>query len=452
MPLALCAAFLLSCISTRADLWVTAYYPGYEQAYLTPANIDFTALTHIIHFSLVPNTDGSLNSSANSLTSANATSLVAAAHAAGKKAIVCVGGANSESGFQGATTTGNLSTFVHNLTNFAATYGYDGIDLDWEPMTADDYAPFTNLVNSLRAALDTFPQHKLLTVAALGYSTAPIPGEAEMFASLQSKFDQINIMTYDLSGPWGGWVTWHNAPIYDGNYRFPSTGGLVPSCYGNVTNFVANGIASSKIGIGVAFYGYVWAGGAGTSTGGAALPRQTWTTAPTVSQISYYSLMSTYFQSNLYTWDSAAQAAYLSIDQTGSTNDKFISYDDEHTCEAKVSFARNMHIGGVMIWELGEGYRATQPAGQRDTLLQSIKQAMATPGKTAVSRSGTNIQISFASAPLGLYRVLWSSNAVAPVWNTLTNNVPGTNGPMQVTDPGAVGSQSQRFYKVQTPP
>ena len=55
--------------------------------------------------------------------------------------------------------------------------------------------------------------------------------------------------------------------------------------------------------------------------------------------------MSTYFQSNLYTWDSAAQAAYLSITSSNSANDKFISYDDEHAGEAKVSRATLSLVG-----------------------------------------------------------------------------------------------------------
>jgi chitinase len=259
-------------------------------------------------------------------------------------------------------------------------------------------------------------------------------------------------MTYDLSGPWDGWVTWFNAPIYDGNYRFPSTGGLVPSTDGSITNFIGRGVPASKLGIGIAFYGYVWTGGAGTTTGGVTQPRQTWTTAPTSSQIHYYTIMNTYFQSNLYHWDSAAQAAYLSITNPSPTTNRFISYDDEHACQAKVSYARNKRLGGVMIWELGEGYRSTQPAGQRDPLLQAVKQAMATPGKAVAKRSGSDVQISFGSAPLGLYRVQWASNAFAPDWNTLTNNVPGTNGTMQVIDPGAINSQPGRVYRVQTPP
>ena len=67
-----------------------------------------------------------------------------------------------------------------------------------------------------------------------------------MFAALQNKLDQINIMTYDLSGPYGGWVTWFNSPIYDGGYRFPSTGGLVPSVEGAVNNFLGSGVAAGR--------------------------------------------------------------------------------------------------------------------------------------------------------------------------------------------------------------
>ena len=63
---------------------------------------------------------------------------------------------------------------------------------------------------------------------------APAYAQPAMFASIQDQFDQINVMTYDLSGPYSGWVTWFNSPIQDGGYRFASTGGLVPSVDGAV--------------------------------------------------------------------------------------------------------------------------------------------------------------------------------------------------------------------------
>jgi chitinase len=448
------SAWVVFSFPVHADLWSTAYYAGWMQGTLPASNVDFTAVSHVIHFSVVPNANGSLNSSVNSLTTANSTDVVTRAHAAGRKVLFCVGGADSQTGFQGATSAANLSTFVTNLVNFMVARGYDGIDLDWEPLPSTDFPQYTNLVNSLRTALNGFAPARLLT-AAVGaypvYGDSPT-GQYTMFAALQAKFDQLNIMTYDLSGAYSGWITWFNAPTYDGGTRFISTGALVPSTDGAVSKFLAGGVAPGKLGIGLAFYGYVWSGGAGTSTGGAALPRQSWTTAPTTTAPSYDTLMTTYYQPQLYHWDTNAQAAYLSLDNAGSANDKFISYDDEHACQAKVSYARNRGLGGVMIWELGSGYRPGQPAGQRDPLLQAVKQSLATPRIVSVQSSKQDLQLDFTSLPLALYRVQWTSNFPAGDWNTLTNNVPGTNGTLRIIDPGALTNAPARYYRVQTPP
>jgi len=446
----LSGAVCLFSFAARADLWTTGYYPGYEQGSMTASNIDFTALTHIIHFSVIPNSNGTLNSSANSVTVANSTDIVTRAHAAGKPVLICVGGASSESNFLPATSNATLAVFVSNLTNFMAARGYDGVDLDWEPLTAADTGQFTNLVNSLRSALNNFPQHKLLTVAAGAYPNYGDPPTVEytMFATLQNQFDQINIMTYDLSGPYEGWVTWFNSPIYDGGYRFPSTGGLVPSVDGAVGNFITNGVLPAKLGIGIAFYGDIWQGGGGTSTGGVTEPRQSWTNAPTVTPFSYTTIMSGYYQSNLCHWDTSAQAAYLSISNASPANDMFISYDDQRTCQSKVSYARNQGLGGVMIWELAQDHQAGQP----DPLLQALKQALATPGLITIQNSSANIELSFTSLPLGSYLVEWTGDLTGNVWNTLAvTNVSGPGGSLQVVDPDAA-SQPQRFYRVQTPP
>ena len=219
--------FLLSwyllCLVARANMWSTGYYPGWEQGGMPASDIDFTALSHVIHFSLVPNSDGTINSSDNSITSANSSDIISHAHAAGVKVLICVGGASTESFFQEAVTN-NLAGFINNLTNFMASRGYDGIDIDWEPLPSSDAQWYTNLVNGLRSALNAFPQHKLLTAAAGAYPPYGDPATAEylMFASVQNQFYQINIMTYDLSGPYGCWVTWFNSPIFDSGYRFPS--------------------------------------------------------------------------------------------------------------------------------------------------------------------------------------------------------------------------------------
>ncbi|HOX58265.1 MAG TPA: glycoside hydrolase family 18 protein [Candidatus Paceibacterota bacterium] len=427
-----------------AGVWTTGYYPAYRQAAMPASQVDFSALTHVIHFSIAPNSDGSIDTSINSMTPARSIDVVTKAHAAGRPVLISVAGSGS-GGFIGATASPNRATFIANLLDFMDAYSYDGIDIDWEPLNTSEANQYTNFVKELRLALNAFEPRRLLTVA-----TAQQP---RWFAALQSEFDQINLMTYSLSGTWPGWVTWFNAPIYDGGYRFPSTGGLVPSADGMVDDFLEAGVAASKLGIGIAFYGKRWAGGSGTSTGGAALPRQSWTEAPTTSSLSYATIMSTYYDAMIYHWDSDAQAAYLSIDNPGSADDEFISYDDEHTCQAKVSYARNRALGGVMIWELGQGYRSTQPAGQREPLLQAIKQTvLATPDITAVWHNGQDIVLRFSSMPLAQYRVLWTTNLAGGEWNTLTNNLSGEGGTMQVTDTGAAASSSPRYYRVRTPP
>ena len=127
----------------------------------------------------------------------------------------------------------------------------------------------------------------------------------------------------------------------------------------------------------------------------------------------------------------------------------FITYDDTRACQSKVSYARNLHLGGLMIWELSQDYVSTQPAGQRTPLTTALKQALATPNISTIQRSGTNVNLSFTSLPLGLYRVQWTSNLALASWNTLTNNVAGTGANVSITDPATAPA---RFYRVQTPP
>jgi chitinase len=441
----------LGSFGAHAAFWTTAYYPGWEQSSMPASTIDFTALTHIIHFSVVPNSDGTLDSSANGLTAANSADIVTHSHAAGVKVIVCVGGSESESMFQAATSADNLPAFISNITNFVAVRGYDGVDLDWEPLPSSDAEQFTNLVVGLRAALDGLPQPKLLTAAVGTYPPYGDSATAEyqMFAALQGQFDQINIMTYDMSGPYEGWVTWFNSPIYDGGYHFLGTSRLVPSIGGAVNNFINYGVAPGKLGIGIAFYGYVWTGGTGDSPTSITQPRQSWINAPTATAHRYTDIMANYYQPNLYHWDDIAQSAYLGITNADPVQNMFISYDDPRTCEVKISYARNHHLGGIMIWELAQDHTPNTP----DPLLQAVKQASVTPGLTNLQTSGNDVNLTFSSIALGSYRVQWSSNLLGGVWNTLlTTNISGTGGPVQITDFGAMTNQTERFYRIQTPP
>lgn len=432
---------LLGCgtLLARADLWSVGYFPGWAQSGMPASNIDFSVITHVIHFSVLPNSDGSLDTTDNGITPAYTADVVSHAHAAHRQALICVGGAGTS--FQGAVTNANLATFVKNLTNYMAAGGYDGIDVDWEPINDSDTPLFTNFVTHLRSALNGFSTHKLMTVAV------PTGTTPSILASVQSQFDQINLMTYDLSGAWEGWVTWFNSPIYNQGLTFPSAPyEYVPSIDGAVTNFVAAGIATNKLGIGIPFYGYIWQGGTGMPTGGATQPYQGWTTAPSVNAYAYNSLMSMNFTASQYHYDAGAQAAYFSVTNSSAANDMFVSYEDPRACAAKASYARNRGVGGFIIWELTQDHQAGQP----DPLLQAIKQALQTPGALSIQPAGQVISLNFTSAPLGSYQVQWSTNLTAWVALLSTNmSLNFTGGIIQTTD---IPTQPQRFYRVKSPP
>ena len=431
---------LCSILQARADIWCTGYLPGWEQGGMPASNIDFSVVTHVIHFSVTPNSDGTLDTNLNVIAPSYTADLVGRAHSAKRQALICVGGGGTS--FQNAVSSANLSGFVTRLTNFMAVGNYDGIDVDWEPLNDSDKTLFTNFVTHLRTAMDGFSTHKLLTVAV------PTGTTPSLITSVQARFDQINLMTYDLSGPYSGWVTWFNAPIYNEGITFQSVPGeSVPSIDGAVTNFLAAGIATNKLGIGIPFYGYVWRGGTGTSTGGVTGPNQDWSTTPTMTAYTYNDLMSSNFAAAQYHYDSNAQAAYFSITNTQAANDMFISFNDPRACAATASYARNRGLGGFIIWELAQDHQAGKP----DPLLQAIKQALQSPGLIALSQAGQNVNLSFAGAPLGSYQVQWTTNFT--LWMSLAStnvSLTWTGGIINATDP--ISGSIDRFYRVKTPP
>jgi GH18 family chitinase/lysophospholipase L1-like esterase len=330
-------------------MWVTGYYTGWGIDQCPVSAIDFSVFTHIVHFSLIPNADGSLNASGNSIIpnagdTSRITSIVNATHLAGKKVLICIGGYNSPN-FPSAISSANQATFIANLVTFMKTYGYDGIDVDYEENSTTNLVSF---ITNLRTAMDAASGGPYLLTTANAW-------DPSVLAPLYAKFDQVNLMTYDLAtGAYSGWVSWHNSAIYE-NGEVPGQEGNI-SVNGIVEQWHAAGAPYAKLGIGIDWYGYIWSGVTGVA-----------------SNVPYYSIMDNYFSAANNKWDATAQATYLSI--TG-TSPKFITYDDETTIKAKVAYAAAKGVGGIIIWDIAGGYRKNQAVGQRDILAQTVKAAI----------------------------------------------------------------------------
>jgi len=340
-------------------LWITAYYPGWEQRTLPPGEIDFKAITHLVQFSVMPKADGGVDWGKHGLNEDLVKETVRLAHAAGREILLCVGGADSAPAFRAALAGGVRAGFVRTLVEAVRAHGYDGLDIDMEPMEARDAATYAMFIPELRAALKRGNPDALLTAAV-----AELPAA---FAGMQDQFDQLNLMTYALSGAWEGWVTWHNSALWNnGGYAFPGAERKLPCLDMKVREWLAAGVRPDKLGLGVAFYAYVWSGASG--------PRQPVKGVKT-RDISHVELMKTYFTPERYHWDETAGVPYLSVAAEGAKPGAFISFDDERSLRLKIDYARRMKLGGAIIWELANDYRRDLPAGRRSPLLQAVHDA-----------------------------------------------------------------------------
>lgn len=347
-----------------ASVWVTGYYMASDQSgALTPDKIDFSAITHLVHFSVVPNADGTLPET---ITPRQSADVVTRAHKAGVKVLICLGGASSGPAISQAIAPTTRAAFARNLIQFVSVRGYDGMDIDMEPILPADEPNFVAFVHELRAAMKAANPKWLLTIPASGE-----PGDQpKLCAALQNDFDQINIQTYDLSGTWPGFKTWYNGSLYGDGATLLTPTRPYPNVAEKVGFYTAAGIPKSKLGIGIAFYGYVWRGANGPVQSIAGVRTDT---------LSYSDIMDRDFQPSVYHWDAVAHAPFLSLGADSDPARKFVSYDDARLVREKVLYARTHGLGGVILWELSQGYRAGQPAGRKDPLLQAVKAAAHTP-------------------------------------------------------------------------
>ena len=268
--------------------------------------------------------------------------------------MICLGGANTGPSISPVIADPvKRGAFIKNLIAFTSQRGYDGIDVDMEPILPADEPNFVQFVRQLRAGMKAANPNWLLTIPASGE-----PGDQpKLCAELHNDFDQINIQTYDLSGAWEGWKTWYNGSLYGEGSSMLTGTRPYPSVAEKVNYYLAAGVPARKLGIGIAFYGYVWSGANGPTQSIAGV---------TTDTLGYNAIMDQYFQPSAYRWDALAHAPYLSIGGAQGAGSKFISYDDPRLAREKVLYARTHGLGGVIIWEIGDGYRASQPVGHRN--------------------------------------------------------------------------------------
>ncbi len=347
--------------------WVSGYYVGYERLLYPIKDVDFSAITHLMVGRVIPNADGSVATHFD-IDAVNgplfAQAAVAAAHAAGRQAILMVGGAGEINGWRGAASDPNRAAFVANLLATMDQFGADGLDIDWEPIQAQDHAPLLALVQALRAARPGM----LITLPVGGINVNfPPAGEGALFQALHPLLDQLNVMSYDMAQAYAGWHSWF-ASALDGEYA-----NAPMSVESSVAYYLGLGVPAAKLGVGTGFYGACY--------NGVSAPRQPAEGLLVASDgaMSYRNIVEQYLPAMTRTYDAVADAPWLgSAMPQGPQGCTFVSYEDAESIAAKGAWVAANGLGGTIIWTIAQGHRPG--ANPPDPLLDAIRDAFLVGG------------------------------------------------------------------------
>ncbi|WP_283133314.1 chitinase C-terminal domain-containing protein [Rhizohabitans arisaemae] len=208
-------------------------------------------------------------------------------------------------GFYTMTSTqAGINTFADSAVQFIRTYGFDGVDIDYEYATSapnaghpDDFqhatprratlvAGYVNLMKTLREKLDAASaadgKHYMLTVAAT--ASGWILRGSETYQVTQY-LDYLNMMTYDFHGAWNDMVGPQMA-LYDDGTDAEMLYWNVYGLYGGIgylngdwaAHYFRGAMQAGRINLGVGYYSRGWQGVNGGTDGlwgRAPLPNQT---------------------------------------------------------------------------------------------------------------------------------------------------------------------------------
>jgi chitinase len=346
---------------TTTGRWVSGYYVGYQRSLYPETSVDFTTMTHVILGAAQATPTGGVTTDFyvdNTNGPIMAKNLSARAHAAGRKAIMMIGGEGHRDNLHSATTSAYRATFVSNLLKTLDDLGYDGIDVDWEPVYESDKPQLLQFLKDLRAArpgmLLTFP---------VDWARADA-----WYAQAAAQVDQLNLMTYQMADNWGGWVSWQHAALTGDAGDRPS------SVSRSVTDYRNVGVPAAKLGIGVATSGSCWRG---VSTMYQTLDGTTARVVASDNVMSFANIMAQYYTAGAYRWDDAAKSGYLSFTAaTGPQGCTMVSYEDERSVQEKGAWVKANGVGGAIVWTVQQGHLTAPLNGSQDPLMRSLYDAM----------------------------------------------------------------------------
>ncbi|KAF2730320.1 glycoside hydrolase [Polyplosphaeria fusca] len=393
-----------SCNGNSASQKIIGYYEGWSTTRacggLFPESLLYNAYTHLnFAFAFInPSTfevapmaedDKTLYSRLTGLKEANP----------GLKVWISIGGWSMNDPDQPtAKTFSNLAgstdaqkKFFSSLLNFMSTYGFDGVDIDWEYPVApersgkpDDFANYVSFLKNLRNALgsDGHTYGLTLTLPSSYWYLQHFD-----IKGMSQHIDWFNMMSYDLHGTWDSSSPWLG-PYVNAHTNLTEIDIALDLLW-------RNDIDPKKVVLGIGFYGRSFTLSdpscktAGCPFSGGGNPGKCTASAGTLSYAEIEEIVQAGAQ---VTTDSKAGVEIVTWD-----NNQWVSYDSPKTLKQKMDYANGKCIGGMMIWAAstddsnGTAIQALSDVAGRNQL--SLSQRMNAPssgGQCVWSGCGEN--------------------------------------------------------------
>lgn len=271
---------------------VVGYLPSYR--FYAINSIDYSKLTHVMVSFANPDVNGEFSFSE------DISKVIDAVAPQNCKVFISIGGGGLsdaiEQTYETKTEVAHRSEFIHNLMDFAREENVDGIDVDLEGSMVQ-MATYDGFVQEL---IDSAHASNLEVSAALAKWTG-----ASIDNATVEKYDFLNLMSYDLTGPWSS----------EGSHS------PLSQASGDFFYWNSKGASKENLIIGIPFYGYE-------------------------------------FQKDdtpAWTWCQIVNDFPDSLNQDKITTDNGnLYFNGKQTIKDKIQFAKDNGAGGVMIWELGQ--------------------------------------------------------------------------------------------------